>query len=247
MKARLKLIAFFILTEWYLLVRSQSLNKPPAISNLWEEKKKSLLCRFFVLILFHFTSRPLDIPQQDLIKLCSLFTNSVRRQKEKSNSLQRSGTLFSFFLSFFHILFEMWQEQNIPREYDGAQHPAMYTWPSFLNYLLSASPLKKAGRILYVPSHDSYKAIPVVWFSQLSFNALVVCPLISPLVWVCLSIHKKIQLDLWQLCRKKRWHFSKTKFIDKGWIYLSWNVYVVCLISLSLTALEGRQFHMFCS
>lgn len=65
-KTRLKLIAVCIRTKRYLSILNQSLNKPLAISALWEEKKVTA-----VLILFYFISRLLDIPQQDLIKLLS--------------------------------------------------------------------------------------------------------------------------------------------------------------------------------
>lgn len=145
----------------------------------------------------------------------ALFTNSVRRPTEKSNSPE-------FRFTFFHILFETWQEQNIPREPDRAKLPATYTWPCFLNYLPSAGPLKKAESVLYVPAHDSCKAIHQGWFSQLFFNALLVCPLISPLVSVCLSTHKKYSLTCNNFVSKTNdIFFSKAKFVDKGWIHSS--------------------------
>lgn len=109
-------------------------------------------------------------------------------------------------------------------ERDRAKLPATYTWPCFLNYLPSAAPLKKAESVLYVPSHDSCKAILQGWFSQLFFNALLVCPLISPLVSVCLSTHKKYNLTCNDFVRRTNDIFSKAKFVDKGWIHSSWNV-----------------------
>lgn len=165
-----------------------------------------------------------------------LFTNSVRRQKEKSNSPQRSGTLF------FHILFETWQEQNIPRESDRAKLPAMYTWPCFLNYLPLAAPLKEAESVLYVPSHDSCKAPLRVWFFTahlkgsaglpFNFTSSVRLPLFP----------KEIQLDLWQFCQGTNDIFSKAKFVWQR-VDSSWNCYVyVCLRygSASLCWLEDN-------
>lgn len=111
------------------------------------------------------------------------------------------------------------------RKPDRAKLPATYTWPCFLNYLPSAAPLKKAESVLYVPAHDSCKAILQGWFSQLFFNALLVCPLISPLVSLCLSTHKKYSLTCNNFVRKTNdIFFSKAKFVDKGWIHSSWNV-----------------------
>lgn len=98
-KTRLKPIAVCIITEWYLTILNQGLNKPLAISTLWEGGKKSLLCCFHVLIRFYFTSRSLDLPQQDLIKLCSPVYKFCQETERKSNSPQSSGTLF--FFSFF--------------------------------------------------------------------------------------------------------------------------------------------------
>lgn len=149
----------------------------------------------------------------------ALFTNSGRK-KEKFNSPQRSGTLF---FSFF-IYYLRHGRNKTQRESDGAKLSATYTWPCFLNYLPSAAPLKKAESVLYVPTHNSYKAILQVWFSQLFFKALVVCPLISPLVSVCLSTYKKYNLTCNDFVRWTNAIFSKAKFVDKGWILLIWNV-----------------------
>ncbi len=198
-------LAVCIKTEKYWSVLSQSLNQPLVISNLWEGEK-SHGCAASMFSFFSILPQGLwTYLNKTSSNSAALFTNSVRRQKEKIQFSTEEWYTF-----FFHILFETWQEQNIPRESDRAQLPAMYTCPCFLNYLLSAVPaLKKAESVLYVPSYDSYKTIPRVWFSQLFFNALLVCPLISPLVWVCLSNNKKIyiQLDLWQLCQRNQWHF----------------------------------------
>lgn len=113
----------------------------------------------------------------------------------------------------------------------------MYTWPCFLNYLLAAAPLMEAESVLHVPSHDSCKAILQVgvwfFFPQLFFNALLVCPLISPPVWVCLGAQKKYNLTCDNFVRGANDIFSKAKFVDKGWICSSWNVYVVCLRRVS--------------
>lgn len=86
------------------------------------------------------------------------------------------------YFSPFFIYYLTWQEQNIPGELDRAKLPAMYTRPCFLNYLPLAAPLKETESVLCVPSHDSCEAILQVWFLQLFFSALLVCPLISPLV-----------------------------------------------------------------
>lgn len=59
----------------------------------------------------------------------------------------------------------------------------MYIWPCFLNYLRLATALKEAERAQYVPEHDSCETIvQVSFFHSASFNTLLVCPLISPLL-----------------------------------------------------------------
>lgn len=220
MKARLKLIAVWIITERYLSILSQGLNKPLATST------QSQLCCFHVLILSHFTSRLVDLPQQDLIKLCRPSLQILFGEKRKMQFHRGMVHFFSFFIYYLrHGRNKTYRESQIEQN-----SQAMYTWPYFLNYLPSAAPLKEAESVLDVPSHDSCKAILQVWFSQLFFNALLVCPLISPLVWVCLSTHKKYNLTWANFVRTSNDIFSKAKFVDKGWlwIYSSWNVYVVC-------------------
>lgn len=125
-------------------------------------------------------------------------------------------------------------------ERDRAKLPATYTWPCFLNYLPSAAPLKKAESVLYVPSHDSCKAILQGWFSQLFFNALLVCPLISPLVSVCLSTHKKYNLTCNDFVRRTNDIFSKAKFVDKGWIHSE----MLSVTDMPQHYCAERQFHM---
>lgn len=228
MKVRLKLIAVCIITGWYLSILSQGLNKPLAISTVWKGRKVTavlLPCSHslpFYLKAYGLTSTR---PHQTLHPCLQILLGG-----RKKNPILHRG-MVHFFSFFFHILFETRQEQNILRELDRAKLPAMYTWLCFLNYLPSAVPLKEAESVLHVPSHDSSEAIVQVWFSQLFFNALLVCPLISPLLWVCFSTHNKYNLTCDNFVRRTNEFLSKAKFVDKWWlwIYSSWNVYVACL------------------
>ena len=113
-----------------------------------EREKKSLQCCFHVLILSHFTSRPLDLPQQDLIKL-ELCLQMLLGDREKTPILHRGMVLFFP----FHILFETWKAQNIPRESDRAQLQAMY-YLDMLSELFTCSSRFEKGLIVYcMPLH----------------------------------------------------------------------------------------------
>lgn len=63
---------------------------------------------------------------------------------------------------------------------EGKKDAALYTWPCCLNYLPLAAALKGATSVLYVP--ESWTATSQGCFSPLVFNALLVRPLIPPLV-----------------------------------------------------------------
>lgn len=67
-------------------------------------------------------------------------------------------------------------------------------------------------------SLKAVKAILQGWFSQLFFNALLVCPLISPLVSPRLNTRKKYNLTCNFFVKGTNAIFSKANFVDKGWI-----------------------------
>lgn len=77
---------------------------------------------------------------------------------------------------------------------------------------------------MHCMSLKAVKAILQGWFSQLFFNALLVCPLISPLVSPRLNTRKKYNLTCNFFVKGTNAIFSKANFVDKGWIQSSWNV-----------------------
>lgn len=105
---------------------------------------------------------------------------------------------------------------------------ALSTWPCCLNYLPLAAALKGATSVLYVP--ESWTATSQGCFSPLVFNALLVRPLIPPLVSLFHNTRKKYNLTcnffvegantifFFLLC----FVFSKANFIDKGWVHSTW-------------------------
>lgn len=229
-KTRLNLLAVCIITEPHLSILSQGLTKPLATSTLREGKKVTAVlppCSYSLPFYLEACGLTSTRPHQTL-QLC---LHILLGDRKKNPILHRAMVHF-FSFSFFVFIYYLRHGRNKTyRESDWAKLPALYTWPCFLNYLPSAAPLKEAESVLYVPSNDSCEAIHQVWFSRHFFNALLVCPLISPPERACLSTHLKYSLTCDNFVRRTSAIFSKAKLQDKRWlwVYLSWNVYVACL------------------
>lgn len=117
------------------------------------------------------------------------------------------------------------------RQGRGGKDAALYTWPCCLNYLPLAAALKGATSVLCVP--ESWTATSQGCFSPLVFNALLLRPLIPPLVSLFHNTRKKYNLTrnffvegantiFFFFCFVS--FFSKASFIDKGWVHSTWNL-----------------------
>lgn len=156
----------------------------------------------------------------------ALFTDSVRRRKEKFIPPQTWYT-FSFFF-FSYIIWDM--ARNKTYQESQMEPKSQQPIPGHAFWIIYfQQPLWRRLAVYCMSLHmTAEKQYSQVWFSQLFFNALLVCPLISPLVRVCLSTHMKYNLTCDNFVTEPNDIFSKAKIVDKGWlwIYLSWNVYV---------------------
>lgn len=137
----------------------------------------------------------------------ALFTKSVRRQKEISNSPLRNGTLyFSFFIYYLrHGRNKTYKErQRVQNSHQCI--PGSSFWIIYLQ-----QPFWRRHRVYFMwlrmTAENQYSK---VWFSEL-FNALLVCPLISPPVQVCLSTHLKTTWPVTSLSQEPMKFFSKAK------------------------------------
>lgn len=160
--------------------RSAIPKNPFYIFTLWQDEISQFL--------FCFISRHLDKTSSDS---AALLTNSVRRGEEKSNSSQRCCThIPSLFFFFIHYLRH--DRNKIYRESQMVQNSELHI-PGYTFWIIY--PLQSLWSRLGVYCMSlSMTAIKQVWFSQLFFDARLVCPLISPLVSVCLCAHKKYNL-----------------------------------------------------
>lgn len=152
----------------------------------------------------------------------ALFTETERKNHSSTDMVH----FFGFFFSY--IIWDMarnktYQESQMePKSQQPIRGHAFWI-------IYFQQPLWRRLTVYCMSLHmTAEKQYSQVWFSQLFFNALLVCPLISPLVRVCLSTHMKYNLTCDNFVTEPNDIFSKAKIVDKGWlwIYLSWNVYV---------------------
>lgn len=211
-KTRLKLIAVCIITERYLSILSQGFTKPLVSSTLWERKSHCCAaCMFsFSSILAQGLWTYLNKTSSDS---AALFTNSVRRQKEK---IQFSTAEWYTFLSFFHILFDMAGTKHTVRVRQSKTSSNVYL-AMFSELFTFSSPFEGDWECTMCPfTWQLWSNSP-----SLVFTALLQCSAGLPFNFTSgvrmPQYPYEIQLTYGNVVRRTNdIFFQKAKFVDKG-------------------------------